>query len=85
MRNRGVPLNAVALSIAYVMFPKDQSVSHDFTTDTSDPTPFRGDNHGTECAGVVAMSKNTLCGIGVAFDSKIGGIIIHKQEIVPNF
>ncbi|CAI8000226.1 Furin-1, partial [Geodia barretti] len=63
----------------------DPSVSHDFTTDTSDPTPFRGDNHGTECAGVVAMSKNTLCGIGVAFDSKIGGIKINIEESMDVF
>ena len=53
---------------------QDASVSYDWTTNTSDPLPHERDNHGTECAGVIAMSKNSRCGVGVAFDSNIGGI-----------
>ena len=30
--------------------------------------------HGTRCAGVVAGGKNKLCGLGVAFDSHVGGV-----------
>ena len=31
-------------------------------------------DHGTACAGIVAMAKdNDQCGVGVAFDSNIGG------------
>lgn len=31
--------------------------------------------HGTRCAGEVAMAPNNkLCGVGVAFNAKIGGI-----------
>ena len=52
---------------------KDASVSYDYTSNTSDPSPLEGDSHGTQCAGVIAMSKNNLWGIGVAFDCKIGG------------
>ena len=39
----------------------------------SDPTPTGADSHGTKCAGVIAMGKNSYCGVGVAFESKIGG------------
>ena len=31
--------------------------------------------HGTRCAGEIAMSANNkYCGVGVAYNSKIGGI-----------
>ena len=58
-------------------------MSYDFTTNTSDPSPFHGDNHGTECAGVIAMTKNDLCGVGVAFDCKIGGKQVNLCLVKP--
>ena len=33
-------------------------------------------DHGTACAGIVAMAKdNGQCGVGVAYNSNIGGVI----------
>ena len=32
------------------------------------------DNHGTSCAGIVAMVKsNNVCGVGIAYESQIAG------------
>ncbi|KPP78122.1 hypothetical protein Z043_102412 [Scleropages formosus] len=42
-----------------------------------DPMPLRdADNgHGTRCAGEVAMeANNSFCGVGIAFNARIGGI-----------
>ena len=57
---------------------KDSSASWDFLSDDNDPTPANygsdPDSHGTSCAGEIAMVKdNNKCGVGVAYDSKIGG------------
>ena len=44
-----------------------------------DPTPPNRSKqtHGTSCAGIISMKKNTgNCGAGVAYDSHIGGILI---------
>ena len=32
------------------------------------------DSHGTACAGIIAMEKNNVCGVGVAYNSRITGI-----------
>ncbi|GIY88795.1 neuroendocrine convertase 1 [Caerostris extrusa] len=49
-------------------------------TNDNDPDPFPrydesdSNNHGTRCAGEIAMSANNLkCGVGVAYNAKIGG------------
>ncbi|XP_059195886.1 neuroendocrine convertase 2-like [Centropristis striata] len=42
-----------------------------------DPMPIRDEenSHGTRCAGEVAMeANNSYCGVGIAFNSRIGGI-----------
>lgn len=46
---------------------------------------FLHHSHGTRCAGeAVAVANNSICGVGVAFNSKIGGrkIIKHNALIV---
>ncbi|KAL3072708.1 hypothetical protein niasHS_017682 [Heterodera schachtii] len=55
----------------------DPLSSTDINDHDSDPTPQNnGDNkHGTRCAGeVAALAGNNVCGVGVAFLSKIGGV-----------
>ena len=57
----------------------DPKASWDSNDDDPDPFPRYDDsdsnNHGTRCAGEVAMSANNLkCGVGVAYNAKIGGI-----------
>ncbi|XP_039868909.1 neuroendocrine convertase 1-like isoform X2 [Simochromis diagramma] len=42
-----------------------------------DPMPVRNEenSHGTHCAGEVAMeANNSYCGVGIAFNARIGGI-----------
>ena len=53
--------------------------SYDFVDDDADPLPYSllsnyVDQHGTKCAGIVAMSRNnSQCGVGVAYHAKIAG------------
>eukprot|EP00118_Oscarella_pearsei_P006471 m.29220 g.29220 ORF g.29220 m.29220 type:complete len:693 (+) comp31150_c0_seq3:24-2102(+) len=58
----------------------DKVASYDFNDEDDDPFPRYTDpqreenRHGTRCAGEVSSAKNGVCGIGVAFNSKIGGV-----------
>ncbi|BFZ01977.1 hypothetical protein BsWGS_05016 [Bradybaena similaris] len=57
----------------------DPKASYDFNANDDDPfpryDPTNENKHGTRCAGVVSMSaNNNVCGVGIAFNSKIGGI-----------
>ena len=64
-----------------ILFPQDSSASHDFIHYDSDPTPdFNSEepnSHGTECAGIVGMTKNSICGIGVAHHANIGCKLVY--------
>lgn len=56
--------------------------SYDFNEMTSEPRPrLLEDNHGTRCSGEVAAARNDVCGVGVAYDSKISGIRILSKAI----
>lgn len=56
----------------------DAAASLDLNRDDLDPMPdTRNPNngHGTRCAGAVAAkANNSVCGVGVAYEAKIGGI-----------
>ncbi|KAF0987894.1 hypothetical protein HZS_2518 [Henneguya salminicola] len=55
----------------------DETASYDFIDYDNDPMPEKSHldtSHGTKCAGIIASSKNRFCGVGVAFNSSIGGI-----------
>ena len=57
----------------------DPLPSTDINDNDDDPSArydFKDSNrHGTRCAGQVAAARNnSLCGVGIAFNSKIGGI-----------
>ncbi|NWH71782.1 PCSK4 convertase, partial [Piaya cayana] len=57
----------------------DPLASYDFNSDDPDPQPryTRGlENwHGTRCAGeVAAAANNRICGAGVAFNARVGGV-----------
>lgn len=56
----------------------DARASYDFNDYDEDPMPNSKDSsncHGTKCAGeVAAEAGNDICGVGVAFNSSIGGI-----------
>lgn len=49
-------------------------ISSLFTIRLISPSPFFSCSHGTRCAGEVAAARdNGICGVGVAYDSKIAG------------
>ncbi|XP_076350282.1 neuroendocrine convertase 1-like [Tachypleus tridentatus] len=57
----------------------DPKASWDTNDNDPDPFPrydeFDSNNHGTRCAGEIAMEENNLkCGVGVAYNARIGGI-----------
>lgn len=56
--------------------------SWDFNDQTFEPKPrLSDDKHGTRCAGEVSAAKNDVCGVGVAYDSRIAGIRILSKLI----
>lgn len=57
---------------------KDAKASYDVNDRDDDPTPryeYTDENrHGTRCAGeVAAISNNSLCIVGIAYNARIGG------------
>ena len=70
--------NFLSLSLSfYYLHQQDPDASYDFNNHDPDPIPryeYSNENkHGTRCAGEVSAAKNSVCGIGVAYNSKIGG------------
>lgn len=56
--------------------------SYDFNDNTNEPRPrLSDDKHGTRCAGEIAAVRNGVCGVGAAYDSKIGGLRILSKVI----
>ncbi|KAH8813113.1 peptidase S8/S53 domain-containing protein [Xylogone sp. PMI_703] len=56
--------------------------SYDFNDNTLEPKPrLSDDRHGTRCAGEIAAVKNNVCGVGVAYNSRISGLRILSKEI----
>ncbi|XP_037535111.1 neuroendocrine convertase 1 [Nematolebias whitei] len=57
----------------------DAAASYDFNDNDPDPFPrydaTNENKHGTRCAGEIAMqADNNKCGVGVAYNSRVGGI-----------
>lgn len=57
----------------------DPDASWDVNGEDGDPfpryDPTNENKHGTRCAGeVAAQANNTICGVGVAYNAKIGGV-----------
>ncbi|KAK5992417.1 Protease KEX1 [Cladobotryum mycophilum] len=56
--------------------------SWDFNDGDAEPKPeLSDDRHGTRCAGEISAARNDVCGVGVAYDSKIAGIRILSKPI----
>ncbi|KAL1996641.1 hypothetical protein VTN49DRAFT_7506 [Thermomyces lanuginosus] len=73
----GLDMNSEDLKDNY--FPEG---SWDFNEDSNEPRPrLFDDRHGTRCAGEVAAVRNGVCGVGVAYESKVAGIRILSKPI----
>ncbi|KAL5606406.1 hypothetical protein BROUX41_002823 [Berkeleyomyces rouxiae] len=56
--------------------------SYDFNDRSPEPKPrLSDDHHGTRCAGEIAAVRNEVCGLGVAFNSKVSGLRILSKMI----
>lgn len=56
--------------------------SYDFNDPGPEPKPrLFDDKHGTRCAGEIAAVRNEVCGVGMAYDSKVAGIRILSKPI----
>ncbi|KAL1868780.1 pheromone processing endoprotease [Paecilomyces lecythidis] len=56
--------------------------SWDYNEGTDEPRPrLFDDKHGTRCAGEVAAARNDVCGVGMAYGSKVAGIRILSKPI----
>ena len=56
--------------------------SWDYNDHDPEPKPeLDDDRHGTRCAGEVAAARNNVCGVGVAYDSRVAGIRILSKPI----
>ncbi|KAJ7328630.1 hypothetical protein OS493_023899 [Desmophyllum pertusum] len=56
-----------------------QEASFDFVENEEDPSSTNGESvsHGNSCAGIIAaVANNSFCGVGLAYNAKIGGIRI---------
>lgn len=63
--------------------------SYDFSSNDPFPYPRYTDDwfnsHGTRCAGEIAAARdNNICGVGVAYDSKIAGIRMLDQPYMTD-
>ncbi|KAK2797773.1 hypothetical protein FQN51_008226 [Onygenales sp. PD_10] len=56
--------------------------SYNFNEKNENPEPKRAsESHGTKCAGEISASKNSVCGVGMAYDGKIAGIRLLSGPI----
>nr|RLV76681.1 hypothetical protein DV515_00016740 [Chloebia gouldiae] len=75
------------LAANYVTKGGDPLASYDFNSNDPDPQPRYSDSdknwHGTRCAGeVAAVANNGICGAGVAYNAKIGGVRMLDGSIM---
>ncbi|ORY43661.1 subtilisin-like protein [Rhizoclosmatium globosum] len=56
--------------------------SFDFIRNIADPAPYGTvGGHGTNCAGEIAAVKNSVCGVGVAYQAKVSGIRLYDGTL----
>ncbi|XP_075063934.1 furin [Mixophyes fleayi] len=64
----------------------DPDASYDVNDQDPDPQPrytqLNDNRHGTRCAGeVAAVANNGICGVGIAYNAKIGGVRMLDGEV----
>lgn len=86
VRGKGVTVAIVDDGLDYETKDLADNFSKDGLWDFNDNNPLPkprlfDDYHGTRCAGEVAGVKNDVCGVGVAYESKVAGIRILSGKI----
>merc|ERR1712025_1257104 len=64
----------------------DQDASYDMNDNNPDPSPRYDptniNRHGTRCAGeVAACANNSVCSVGIAYESKVGGVRMLDGDV----
>ncbi|KZO90492.1 hypothetical protein CALVIDRAFT_490381 [Calocera viscosa TUFC12733] len=60
----------------------DAAGSWDFNDHVPEPKPrLSDDRHGTRCTGEIGAVRNDVCGVGVAYDTRVSGIRILSGPI----
>ncbi|RXN37362.1 furin-1-like isoform X3 [Labeo rohita] len=85
----GIEKDHPDLARNYVSHPfpqNDPDASYDVNDRDPDPQPrytqLNDNRHGTRCAGeVAAAANNGVCGVGVAYNAKIGGVRMLDGEV----
>lgn len=66
-----------------LIFSQVSAYSKDFIGGATQGT--NGSVHGTACAGVIAAAKNDICGVGIAYDSKIADLrVLTSAMTLPS-
>jgi subtilisin-like proprotein convertase family protein/subtilisin family serine protease len=63
---------------------RTQSLHFDFNNNDTNPAPTSDDVHGTSVAGLLAASSNTLGGLGVAPEARLGGLRLTADSTTPS-
>lgn len=61
---------------------QDSTASYNYIEAVTDPSPSSlYDSHGTSCAGEIGMARdNGYCGVGVAYNCKLGGAYLKNKN-----
>eukprot|EP00842_Homolaphlyctis_polyrhiza_P006153 jgi/Hompol1/6539/HPOL_005011-RA len=83
---KGITVGFIDDGIAYTNKDLEENFSmegsYDFNFHKKEPMPsLSDDTHGTRCAGEVAAVKNDVCGVGVAWHSKVAGIRVLSGDL----
>lgn len=83
------PVNELGVFQTFSIFILQvRSLGYDYVDDDSNPFPIelsgQREDHGTSCAGEIAMVKNNgVCGVGVAYQSSITGGQVEQGAYEP--
>ena len=71
-------LGISSIQYFHIIILQVRNLGYDYVDDDSNPFPIESsgqrEDHGTSCAGEIAMVKNNgVCGVGVAYQSSITG------------
>lgn len=71
------------------VFAQNAEASYDFSSNDQYPYPRYTDDwfnsHGTRCAGEIAAARdNRLCGVGVAYGSRVAGLRMLDQPYMTD-